>query len=42
MAIERESGKPDFFIAVTCNPQWPEIKNEVQNRSLPHAHYLMI
>ena len=25
MAIVRNLGKPDFFITITCNPQWPEI-----------------
>jgi hypothetical protein len=27
MAVVRRHGKPDFFITVTCNPEWPEIKN---------------
>ena len=26
MAIVRVFGKPDLFITVTCNPNWPEIK----------------
>lgn len=26
MAIARAFGKPDLFITVTCNPDWPEIK----------------
>ena len=26
MAIVRAAGKPDLFITVTCNPNWPEIK----------------
>ena len=25
MAIVRKLGKPDFFITITCTPQWPEI-----------------
>ena len=25
MAIVRKYGKPDLFITMTCNPQWPEI-----------------
>ena len=25
MALPRRFGKPDLFITVTCNPQWPEI-----------------
>jgi hypothetical protein len=32
MAIVRKLGKPDFFITVTCNPQWPEIQ-----RALPEG-----
>lgn len=27
MPIVRAFGKPDLFITVTCNPNWPEIKN---------------
>ena len=27
MAIVRVFGKPDLFIIITCNPNWPEIKN---------------
>lgn len=26
MAIVREHGKPDLFITMTCNPNWPEIQ----------------
>ena len=29
MAIVREFEKPDLFITVTCNPNWPEITNEL-------------
>lgn len=29
MAIVRRYGKPDLFPTVTCNPQWPEITNEL-------------
>ncbi|CAH1771128.1 3983_t:CDS:2, partial [Entrophospora sp. SA101] len=29
MAIVRVFGKPDLFITMTCNPQWPEITNEL-------------
>ena len=29
MAICREHHKPDFFITMTCNPNWPEIQNEL-------------
>jgi hypothetical protein len=27
MAIVRTIGKPDLFITITCNPNWPEITN---------------
>jgi hypothetical protein len=23
-------GKPDLFITMTCNPQWPEIQRELR------------
>ena len=29
MAIVREFGKPDLFVTVTCNPEWDEIKREI-------------
>lgn len=29
MAIIRRHGKPDFFITFTCNPDWPEIRNNL-------------
>ena len=29
MAIVREYGKPDLFVTVTCNPNWPEIVDEL-------------
>lgn len=29
MAIVRKHGKPDLFITVTCNHNWPEIKREL-------------
>jgi len=31
MAVIRNFGKPDLFVTVTCNPQWPEIQNELTN-----------
>ncbi|KAL6508488.1 hypothetical protein OROHE_021621 [Orobanche hederae] len=39
LALVSEYGKPDFFITITCNPKWPEIREglfpgeEAQNRS---------
>ena len=29
MAICREYHKPDFFITMTCNPNWEEIQKEL-------------
>ncbi|CAG8503873.1 3121_t:CDS:2 [Rhizophagus irregularis] len=29
MAIVREYEKPDLFITITCNPNWPKITNEL-------------
>ncbi|KAL6582385.1 hypothetical protein OROMI_006399 [Orobanche minor] len=39
LALVSKYGKPDFFITMTCNPNWPEIRagllpgEEAQNRS---------
>ena len=30
MALVRVKGKPDLFITMTCNPKWPEIKEELR------------
>ncbi|XP_058793045.1 uncharacterized protein LOC131665274 [Phymastichus coffea] len=29
MAIVNETGKPDIFLTMTCNPNWPEIKENL-------------
>lgn len=29
MTYVRKHGRPDLFITFTCNPEWPEIKNEL-------------
>jgi hypothetical protein len=29
-AVIRSHGKPDLFVTVTCNPNWDEIKNEIE------------
>lgn len=29
MTFVRKFGRPDLFITFTCNPEWPEIKNEL-------------
>jgi hypothetical protein len=30
MSIVRKNGKPDLFITMTCNPEWPEIKENLK------------
>ena len=35
MAICRKYHKPDFFITMTCNPNWPEIKAELMEGQTP-------
>ena len=35
MAICRKYHKPDFFITMTCNPNWPEIKSELLEGQTP-------
>ena len=30
MAIVRHYHKPDLFITMTCNPNWPEIRNNLK------------
>ncbi|KAL6503634.1 hypothetical protein OROGR_025557 [Orobanche gracilis] len=32
MAICKKFGYPDLFITMTCNTNWPEIKNFVKSR----------
>ena len=29
MAIVNEKGKPDIFLTMTCNPNWPEIQENL-------------
>ena len=31
MALVQRYGKPDIFLKITCNPNWPEIKQELGN-----------
>ncbi|KAL5556293.1 hypothetical protein UlMin_038529 [Ulmus minor] len=31
MALVQRFGKPDIFLTITCNPNWPEIKQELGN-----------
>ncbi|XP_018577277.1 uncharacterized protein LOC108915665 [Anoplophora glabripennis] len=32
MAIVARYGKPDLFITFTCNPRWPEIRDNLEGR----------
>ena len=36
IAIVREFGKPSLFVTVTCNPNWPEITNELLPNQQPN------
>lgn len=36
MAIVTAYGKPDLFLTFTCNPNWPEIKNELKSGESPN------
>ncbi|XP_029154989.1 uncharacterized protein LOC114928055, partial [Nylanderia fulva] len=43
MSLVRKYGKPDIFLTMTCNPQCPEIKDNLdgcQIEGLPHLHLL--
>lgn len=35
MSLPKKFGKPDLFITLTCNPNWPEIRNALP----PHSHW---
>ncbi|XP_074313490.1 uncharacterized protein LOC141648664 [Silene latifolia] len=34
IALVQKYGKPDLFLTITCNPNWPEIKAELANGEL--------
>ena len=34
MTIVQRLGKPDYFITMTCNPNWKEIKENLFNNNL--------
>ena len=36
ISIVRQLGKPDFFVTMTCNPNWPEIKNSLMEGEQAH------
>ena len=35
MAIVGQMGKPDLFITITCNPNWPEIRSALLSEQTP-------
>ncbi|OWZ09407.1 Helitron helicase [Phytophthora megakarya] len=35
VAIVREFGKPDFFLTMTCNPEWKEIREQIAEHQNP-------
>jgi len=35
MAYVRNYGRPDLFITMTCNPQWPDIKSCLYSIQIP-------
>jgi hypothetical protein len=38
MALVRKFGKPDLFITMTCNPNWPEILHELRHGEEANDH----
>ncbi|GAA0175868.1 hypothetical protein LIER_28964 [Lithospermum erythrorhizon] len=36
MALVQEYGRPDIFLTMTCNPNWPEIKECLQSGEEAH------
>jgi len=38
MAYVRKYGHPDLFITLTCNPNWPEIQNNLLPGQKPKGH----
>ncbi|GBP07784.1 hypothetical protein EVAR_73192_1 [Eumeta japonica] len=39
MTYVRHYGKPDLFITATCNPNWPEIKENINTNLTPPDKY---
>ncbi|CAG4932716.1 unnamed protein product [Colias eurytheme] len=39
MTYVRNYGKPDLFITATCNPNWPEIKENINSNLTPQDRY---
>ena len=43
MALVQRFGKLDLFLRIKCNPNWPEIKAEVQsNQEILNRHDLLM
>ena len=38
----RKFGRPDLFIIFTCNPEWPEIKNELLPEQKPYDKHDLV
>ena len=36
MALVQKYGKPNLFLSMTCNPNWPKIKAELLPGQSPH------
>ncbi len=39
MALIKKFGKPNLFITMTCNPNWPEILHELRPGEEANDHY---
>jgi hypothetical protein len=39
MTYVRNYGKPDIFVTMTCNPNWPEIKFNLHTNATPQDRY---
>lgn len=42
MTYVRHHGRPDLFITMTCNPEWPEIRHELYVGQNPHDRHDII
>ena len=42
LAYVSEFGKPDLFIALTCNPQWPELTRKLYPGQKPNVRHDII
>lgn len=43
MAVVRALGKPDLFVTFTCNPDWPEIKQNIKHyHKVQYRHDIVV